>query len=108
MPARQDMPVAYSVGTVLAGYLMVIPFWALGAVWNRLRPQTPVNPWILPSLWNLLLYFCFAVQSGWFTHFEGDDMVVIIGLLPAAFGCWGAAWRWRASPAEQEIASLRG
>ena len=110
MLAREDMPVPYAFGTVLAGYLMMFPFWAVGALWNRLLPNRPINPWILPSLWNILVYFCFAVTSHGFTVFKKDnDMLVGVGLLPAALGCFGAAWRWhkRKQNEDEDYASPR-
>lgn len=89
------MPIPYSIGTVLAGYLMMFPFWLVGTAWNRLRPERAINPWILPALWNLFLYFCFAVSTSGFSDLDRNDGVVITGLLPAALGSLGAAVRWR-------------
>jgi len=95
MEPEVTMPLPYSIGTVLAGYLMMLPFWLMGAAWNRFRPERTLNPWILPALWNLFLYICFAITTAGFSDLERNDMVVIVGILPAALGSLGAAWRWR-------------
>ncbi len=88
------MPLPYAFGTVLAGYLMVIPFWAVGALWNRWLPERSVNPWVLPSLAYLFLLFCFGLNA-WTGKVHDNDPVVVVGLIPAALGCWASVFRWR-------------
>lgn len=97
-----DNPIAYSVGLVLAGYLiMVLPCWGICALWNRFVPHKTINPWILPSLGWLFIGFCYLV-----TYYTGkadiDDPMVIVAFLPAALGCPFAAWRWRRPAIEGE------
>ena len=44
-------PVAYSIGLVIGGYLIVVlPCWGVSLLWNRLQPEKVINPWILPSI----------------------------------------------------------
>ena len=99
---QETMPLPYAFGTVLAGYLMVIPFWAPGALWNRWQPERSVNPWILPSLAYLLLAFCFALNAST-GKVHDNDPVVIVGLIPAALGCWASGLRWRRGPESERL-----
>lgn len=99
-----DMPIPYAVGTVLAGYLLVLPSWGVGALWNRLLPTRRFNPWILPCILWVLAYI------GWYTnraHPEPDDMLVALGVLPAALGCLRSAILWRRRPPEEEKFGVR-
>ena len=73
---------------------MVLPFWAVGALWNRVQPERCVNPWVLPLLACALVALCFAITY-WTGSFRFDYPMVIVGLAPAAFGCLLAARRWR-------------
>ena len=97
-------PVAYSVGVVLAGYLIIVlPCWGVSVLWNRLMPSRIINPWLLPTLSALFLAFCYWVQ-----HHQGksdiDTPMFVTGFLPAALGCPLAAWRWRRpDPTQQTL-----
>ncbi|MFN8612067.1 MAG: hypothetical protein U0931_31270 [Vulcanimicrobiota bacterium] len=101
-----DDPVAYSVGLVLAGYLVVVlPCWALGAAWNKLIPSKSINPWILPSLaWLVVGFGCLVSYAR--GQADIDDPMMITAFLPAALGCPLAALRWRRLDAGQEALGL--
>ena len=97
-----NSPIAYSVGLVLAWYLIIVlPTWGVSVLWNRMVPSRVINPWILPSLAWLLLAFCVVIVycTG---RADIDDPMMIAALLPAALGCPYAAWRWRRPEIEGE------
>ena len=73
---------------------MVLPFWGLGSLWNRLQPERCINPWILPSLACAGVGLCFAITYAT-GSFRFDYPMVIVGLVPVAVGCPFAALRWR-------------
>lgn len=88
-------PVAYSVGLVAGGYLvLVLPGWGLSTLWNRIVPQRTINPWLLPVIFLVLLGLCFLIVA-----LDGksdiDDPMILTGFIPAALFCPLAAWRWR-------------
>jgi len=91
---QPDYLLAFSFGLLLFGVLMVLPFWAVGALWNRVLPGRRINPWILPSLACAVLLLCFAINYAT-GSFRFDFPMVIVGLIPVALGCPLAALRWR-------------
>lgn len=94
MNQPDDLPLPFTFGLLLFGCLMVLPFWALGAVWNRLQPERLVNPWILPSLVCAFVALCFAINYAAGTV-RFDYPMVIVALVPVTLGCPLAVRRWR-------------
>lgn len=99
-------PIAYSVGLVAGGYLvLVLPGWGLSALWNRVVPKRIINPWLLPVVFLVLLGLCFLFEA---LNGKGDidDPMILTGFIPAAIFCPVAAWRWRrpdSSEADQDL-----
>jgi len=85
--------VAYAAGTVIFGYLLASPLWAVGALWNRQKRWPRVNPWILPLVVIFLVYLGFVISLT--TRPAPNDWVVALGILPAALGCSFQAWNYR-------------
>lgn len=92
--SQPDHPLASSLGLVLFGVLMVLPFWAVGALWNRVQPGRCVNPWVLPSLACAVVGLCYAITYAT-GSFRSDYPMVIVGLVPVTLCCPLAALRWR-------------
>ena len=98
-------PAPFSLGLILFGYLLILPFWAIGALWNRAQPARAFNPWILPSLVCLLLGACFLIN--YLNHQWRDDFpMATVGLLPASFGCFISAVRWRSPETDESVSEL--
>lgn len=77
--------VAYAAGTVLFGYLLALPLWGIGALWNRQMRRYRVNPWVLPLFAFVVIFMAFA--NSHLTRPTPNDWVVAVGILPAALGC---------------------
>lgn len=90
----------YSIGYVLFGYLMVLPFWAVGKVWNRLIPSRQINPWYLPGAFQLFILLCFMINVFSLGKATMEDKIVLLGLVPSIVGCLIASRRYR-SPSNQ-------
>lgn len=85
--------VGASFGYVLFGYLMVLPLWAAGALWNR-RASRRLNAWTLPLAWMVFVLMCGAIK---FAQGEAgaEDEIVALGLIPCTLGCLVGWWKYR-------------
>ena len=79
-------PVAYSIGTVLGGFLFVVPGYLLARGWNFLKPDRRGNPWTLPLAIGVLLVVI-ALTGPYTGEIEpskqGYNPVFSLGVLPA-------------------------
>ena len=98
-------PAPFSLGLILFGYLLILPFWAVGALWNRAQPKRALNPWILPGLACLLLEACFVIN--YFNHqWREDYPMTALAVLPAALGCLVSGVSWRRPETDESITDL--
>ena len=91
-----------AIGYVLFGYLMLLPFWAVGRLWNVAQKSRPVNPWILPMVWMIFVLACFLHHTSLGRTATEEDLAVVAGLLPAALGCV-LAWRKYRKASDQPV-----
>lgn len=89
-----------AIGYVLFGYLMLLPFWAIGRIWNLVRKDRPINPWILPFVWMCFILVCFLINTNVGRTANEEDLTVVAGLMPATLGCLLALSKYRKASTE--------
>lgn len=92
----------FTIGTLLPGYVAIVPMWAAGLAWNFFFKERKVNVWTLPLVGSLVLVFLGALGGEGQSSDQALRPVVFLGFLPAALFCCFRWWR-----ARQELSKER-
>lgn len=69
----------------------MLPAWFASSLWNRHQPERPMNPWKFP-LMTSIVFLLLAVIGAKEHDYEGEALVVGLGMIPAILWCW---MRWK-------------
>lgn len=84
-------------GAILFGYLLALPLWGAGVLWNRRMGEAwQFNPWWPPLIALLFIYACAFINA--FTALPPMEKIACIGLIPATVTCLVSAIRFENGP----------
>ena len=69
----------YALGTVIAGFLFMVPLWAFSWTWIRFIGPKDANPWLFPMLG---IYGATLENHGF-----GEWTVIALGMIPVNLWC---------------------
>lgn len=78
----------YALGTVLAGFLFMIPLWAVSWTWIRFIGPKDANPWLFPMVGVLVLSMLGIFGATLQGHEVGEWTVIALGMVPANIWCF--------------------
>jgi len=78
----------YALGTVLAGFLFMIPLWVVSWTWIRFIGPKDANPWLFPMVGVFVLSMLGIFGATLENHGFGEWNVIGLGMLPANIWCF--------------------
>jgi hypothetical protein len=78
----------YALGTVLAGFLFMLPLCALSWVWIRFVGPRGANPWAFPLAGILVISSLGIYGATLDNHAAVEPVVIALGMIPSNIWCY--------------------
>jgi hypothetical protein len=77
----------YALGTVLAGFIFMVPLWAVSRTWVRFIGPKDANPWLFTMMGVFVLSMLGIYGATLENHGFGEWTVIALGMIPVNVWC---------------------
>lgn len=77
----------YALGTVIAGFVFMVPLWAVSWTWIRFVGPKDANPWLFPMVGVVVLSMLGIYGATLENHGFGEWTVIALGMIPVNLWC---------------------